>query len=330
MAHVMTQSEKTKGSNLARVFESGQFAVAAELSPPVGPNRGYIERQIKTLRGYADAFNVTSNQSAMVHVASLPVCIMLKQAGLDPVYQVTCRDYNRLSMQANLLGASIHGITNVMAISGDHVTQGDHPHIKPVYDIDSINLARMIRLMRDEQVFENGKTIPRIAPDFYIGAASNPFAPPYEFRVIRLAKKVAAGVQFVQTQLVMNIPRFREFMARVVDAGLHEKVNIMAGVGPIRSRRAAEYMASDIPGLDVPDWILKRLEGLDKEDQAKAGADICCEIIDEVREIEGVRGVHIMAISWHRIIPELVKRLGLYPRPQFEPEATIKGAIDIE
>ena len=322
MANVTTQTEKPKNSNLARVFEAGHFAVAAEISPPVGPNRGYIERQIKGLRGYADAYNVTSNQSAMVHVASLPVCIMLKQAGLDPVYQVTCRDYNRLSMQGLLLGASIHGITNVLAVSGDHVSQGDHPHIKPVYDIDSINLVRMIRLMRDEQMFENGKKIPRTAPDFYIGAASNPFAPPYEFRVIRLAKKVAAGAQFIQTQLVMNVERFREFMARVVDLGLHEKVNIMAGVGPIRSLRAAEYMAHDIPGLDVPDWILKRMEGLNKEDQAKAGADMCCEIIQQVREIEGVRGVHIMAIAWHQIIPELVKRLGLYPRPQFESEVT--------
>jgi methylenetetrahydrofolate reductase (NADPH) len=274
------------------------------------------------LRGYADAFNVTSNQSAMVHVASLPVCIMLKQAGLDPVYQVTCRDYNRLSMQGLLLGAAVHGITNVLAVSGDHVSQGDHPHVKSVYDIDSVNLTRMIRLMRDEQVFENGKKIPRSAPDFYIGAASNPFAPPYEFRVIRLAKKVAAGAQFIQTQLVMNVQRFKEFMKRVVDMGLHEKVNIMAGVGPIRSLRAAQYMANDIPGLDVPEWILKRMEGLNKEDQAKAGADICCEIIDEVRQIEGVRGVHIMAIAWHQIIPEIVTRLGLYPRPQIEPADT--------
>jgi methylenetetrahydrofolate reductase (NADPH) len=316
MSNTASSKVSPTNSNLARVFNSGQFAVAVEVTPPVGPNASYIQRQIEELRGYADAYNVTSNQSARVHVASLPVCIMLKQAGLDPVYQVTCRDYNRLSMQALLLGASI---TNVMAISGDHVSQGDHPHVKPVYDIDSINLARMIRLMRDEQVFENGKKIPRAAPDYYIGAAVNPFAPPYDFRVIRLAKKVAAGVQFVQTQLVMNISRFREYMARVVDLGLHEKVNIMAGVGPIKSLRAAEYMATDIPGLDVPEWILKRMEGLSRDDQAKAGADICAEIIQEVREIEGVRGVHIMAINWHEIIPDLVNQLGLYPRPQFEP-----------
>jgi methylenetetrahydrofolate reductase (NADPH) len=306
---------KPTSSNLARVFQSGQFAVAVEVTPPVGPNVGFIQRQIDQLRGYADAYNVTANQSARVHVASLPVCIMLKQAGLDPVYQVTCRDYNRLSMQALLLGAAIHGITNVLAISGDHVSMGDHPHIKPVYDIDSINLARMIRLMRDEQVFENGEKIPRNAPDYYIGAASNPFAPPYEYRVIRLAKKVAAGAQFIQTQLVMNIERFREFMTQVVDVGLHEKVNIMAGVGPIRSLRAAEFMAKEIPGIDVPEWILKRLEGLSKEDQEKAGVDICLETIDAVRQIEGVRGVHIMAINWHQVIPDLVKQLGLYPRP---------------
>lgn len=310
-----TQSENTYGSNLARVFQEGHFAVAVEVSPPLGPNRAFIERQIKNIRGYADAYNVTSNQSARVHIASLPVCILLKQAGLEPVYQITCRDYNRLSMQANLLGASIHGINTVFAISGDHISTGDHPHVRSVNDIDSINLIRMIRLMRDEQVFENGKKIPGTAPDYFIGAASNPFAPPYDYRVTRLAKKVAAGVQFIQTQLVFNVPRFREFMARVVDLGLHEKVAIMAGIGPARSLRAIEYMAYEIPGLDVPEWVLKRMEGLSKEDQAKAGFDISCEIIQQVREIEGVRGLHLMPINWSEIVPDLVKQLGLYPRP---------------
>ncbi|MDF1516036.1 MAG: methylenetetrahydrofolate reductase [Anaerolineae bacterium] len=316
----MTESDSPEnsckyGSNLAHVFHEGYFAVAIELSPPLGPNRGYIERQIEQIRGYGDAYNVTSNQSARVHIASLPVCIMLKQAGLDPVYQITCRDYNRLSMQANLLGASLHNIKTVFAISGDHMITGDHPHVKSVYDIDSINLIRMIRMMRDEQVFENGKTIPRIAPDFFIGAAINPFAPPYDFRVMRLAKKVAAGVQFVQSQLVFNVPRFKEYMARVVDLGLHEKVAIMAGIGPARSQRAIEYMAYEIPGLDVPEWVLKRMQGLSKEDQAKAGFDISLEIIQQVREIEGVRGIHLMPINWTQIVPELVTQLGLYPRP---------------
>ena len=306
-------------SNLARVLQAGHFAVAVEVCPPVGPNLGYVQRQIKQLRGYADIYNVTSNQGASVHMGSLPVSILLKQAGLDPVFQLTCRDHNRLSMQSDLLGVAGFGIVNVLAVGGDHVAIGDHPHVKPVYDIDSINLVRMIRMMRDGQVFENGKKIPRSAPEFFIGAASNPFAPPLDYRPIRLAKKIAAGAQFIQTQLVFNVPRFREFMAQVVDMGLHKKAAILAGIGPIRSIRAAEYMANEVPGLDVPEWVVKRLEGLDKEDQAKAGIDLCCEIAEQIREIEGVRGLHIMAINWSQAIPEIVERLGLYPRPSLEP-----------
>lgn len=302
-------------SNLARVFQEGHFAVAAEISPPVGPNLGYVRRQIKELRGYADAFNVTANQSARVHLASLPVSIMLKQAGLDPVFQITCRDQNRLGLQSNLLSAAAFGVSNILALSGDHVTQGDHPQAKAVYDLDSVNLIRMMRMMRDAQVFENGKKIPRTAPHFFIGAAANPFAPPYAYRPIRLMKKIAAGAQFIQTQIIFNVPRFKEFMARVVDLGLHEKVFIMAGVGPVRSMRAAEYMAHNVPGLDVPEGVLKRLEGLDKTDQAQAGIDLCCEVIEQVRAIEGVRGIHIMAINWHRAIPKIVQQMGLYPRP---------------
>ncbi len=314
----MTESAPTPHSNLARVLQAGHFAVAAEVGPPVGPNVAPIQRQIRELRGYADAYNVTSNQSASVHMGSLPVSIMLKQAGLDPVFQLTCRDHNRLSLQSDLLGAAAFGITNVLAISGDHVSSGDHPHVKPVYDIDSINLVRMIRMMRDAQVFENGKSIPKSAPEFFIGAAANPFAPPFDFRPLRLAKKIAAGAQFIQTQLVFNVPRFREFMARVVDLGLHEKAAILAGIGPIRSLQAAQAMAHEVPGLDVPEWVVQRMEGLSKEDQAKAGLDLCCELAQQIREIEGVRGLHIMAINWSQAIPPIVEALGLYPRPTFE------------
>ncbi|MGC9356998.1 MAG: methylenetetrahydrofolate reductase [Anaerolineae bacterium] len=305
-------------SNLARVLEAGHFAVAVEVCPPVGPNPGMVYRQIEVLRGYADAYNVTDNQSARVHTSSLAVSIMLKQAGLDPVVQFTCRDRNRLAIQSDLLGAAAFGITNVLALSGDHVSAGDHPHVKPVYDTDSINLIRMIQMMRDDQVFESGKHIPRRAPEFFVGAVANPFAPPYEFRPIRLAKKVAAGAQFIQTQLIYDVDRFREFMARVVDLGLHEKVSILAGVGPIRSLRAAEFMANRVAGLIVPEGLVRRLEGLSKEGQAQAGLDICIEIAQEVREIEGVRGLHIMAVNWADAVPQVVEALDLYPRPRFE------------
>jgi len=303
------------GSNLAKVIAAGHFPVCVEVSPPVGPNIEAIQREIKTLKGYGDAYNVTDNQSAMVHVSSLAVSIMLKQAGMEPVVQFTCRDRNRLGLQGDMLGAAVFGINTILCLSGDHPIWGDHPQCKAVYDIDSLNAIRMARMMRNNQVFENGKQIPRLAPDFFIGAVENPFAPPYDYRPYRLAKKIVAGAQFIQTQLIFNVDRFREFMKRVVDLGLHEKIAILAGVGPVRSSKAAEHMKNEVAGMDVPDWVLKRLDGLSKEDQQKAGLDICVEIANQVREIEGVRGLHIMAVSWPAAVPQVVQMLGLYPRP---------------
>lgn len=302
-------------SNLEAVLNAGHYAVTLEISPPVGPNREAVKRQIELLAGYADAFNVTDNQSARVHTSSLATSVMVKQAGLDPVLQITSRDRNRLAMQSDLLGASMFGIENVLALSGDATVWGDHPQAKGVFEIDSVNMVRMIRMMRDDGVFENGKQIPKITPNYFVGAAANPFAPPHDFRPIRLAKKVAAGADFIQTQLIYNIPRFREYMRRVVDMGLHEKTAILAGIGPIRSARAAGFMRDEIAGMDVPDEIVKRLTGLDKERAAEEGVSLCVEIGEEVSQIEGVRGVHVMAVAWHSILPDLVKRLGLYPRP---------------
>ncbi len=307
-------------SRLARVLQAGHFALTLEISPPVGPNRAAVDSQIKLLSDYADAFNVTDNQSARVHASSLAVSIMLKQAGLDPILQVTCRDRNRLGIQSDLLGASMYGITNVLALSGDAPIWGDHPQTKGVFEIDSINLVRILRMMRDDQVFENGKGIPKIAPEYFIGAAANPFAPPHDFRPVRLAKKIAAGADFIQTQLVYNVPRFREYMRRVVDMGLHEKTAILAGVGPIRSARGAEFMKNEVAGMDIPDEIVSRMKGLDKEKAAEEGVNICIEIAEEVRQIEGVRGLHVMAVSWASILPELVTRLGLHPRPDVSLE----------
>jgi 5,10-methylenetetrahydrofolate reductase len=302
-------------SNLARVLAAGQFALAVEVSPPVGPNPKALLRQIERVRGYADVYNVTDNQSARIHMGSLPACILIREAGLEPVVQFTCRDRNRLGLQADLLGASALGITNVLALSGDHPSCGDHPHVKFVGDIDSINLVRMIRMMRDDQVFENGEPIPKIAPEFFIGAVANPFSPPHDFRPLRLAKKVAAGAQFIQTQLVYNVDRFREYMQQVVDLGLHEKTAILAGVGPVKSLAGLEFMRNKVAGMDVPEELLGQLGGLSKEDQLKAGLDLACEIAEETRQIEGVRGLHIMAIGATTMIPQLVERLGLYPRP---------------
>jgi len=302
-------------SRLARVLEAGRFALTIEIAPPVGPNRVEIEQQINLLRDYADAFNVTDNQSARVHTSSLAVSIMVRQAGLDPILQITCRDRNRLGIQSDLLGASVHGIVNVLALSGDHPNSGDHPHVKGVFDIDSINLLEVVRMMRDDHVFENGAAIPVPSPTYFIGSTANPFAPPYDFRPMRLAKKVAAGAQFIQTQLIYNVPRFRQYMKRVVDMGLHEQTAILAGVGPIRSKKGADFMKHRVAGMDVPDEIINRLKNLDREKAEQEGLDICVEIAEEVRQIEGVRGLHIMAVSGASNLPDLVSRLKLYPRP---------------
>lgn len=313
-----TAQERTRegrASRLSQVLRGGHFGLAIEISPPVGPNPEALQRQIDLLRGYADVYNVTDNQSARVHLASLPACIMVKEAGLDPVVQFTCRDRNRLGLQADLLGAAAFGITNVLALSGDHPVCGDHPHVKPAGDIDSVNLVRMIRMMRDDQVFENGQPIPKRAPDFFIGAVANPFAPPFDYRPLRLAKKILAGAQFIQTQLVFNLDRFRDYMRRVVDLGLHEKVAILAGIGPVKSLKGLEFMANQVAGMDVPAPLLERFRGLSQEDQARAGLDLACELGEAIRRIEGVRGLHIMAIGAPRIIPEVVERLGLFPRP---------------
>lgn len=300
-------------SHLAKVLASGKFAVAAELSPPRGVDLDAIEREANTIKDYVDAVNVTDNQAASVRMASIPVCALLVRLGLEPVAQMTCRDRNRLGIQADLLGASALGIKNLLCLSGDHGRWGDHPGVKNVYDLDSNHLLWIAHNMVERGCLDNGTEIsPR--PDFFIGAAANPFAPPHEYRPFRLAKKVAAGARFVQTQLVYNVERFRTYMAKVCDLGLDEKVYILVGVGPIKSARQASFMATKLAGMDVPQEIVDRMEKTPKAAQPAEGIRICSEIIEQVREIPGVAGLHIMAVRWAESIPEIVTRAGLYPR----------------
>ena len=301
-------------SNLAAILQSGRFAVAAELSPPRGVNLEKIARDANTLRDYTDAVNVTDNQAAVVHMASIPVAAMLLKHGVEPVMQMTCRDRNRLAIQADLLGASALGVRNLLCLSGDHGVWGDHPEAKNVYDIDSMHMVRMVRNMCEHGVLDNGRSI-KPPPDFFIGAAANPFAPPHDWRPQRLAKKVAAGARFVQTQLIYNVERFKTYMDRVRDLGLHKKVHILAGVGPVRSVGAVKFMATKVAGMEVPDEIIARMEKTPKAAQPEEGIRICVEIIEQVREMEGVAGVHIMAVHWADAVPEIVRRAALYPRP---------------
>lgn len=303
----------TYPSRLSRTLASGQFAVAAELSPPRGVGLERIERDTIILKGYVDAVNVTDNQAASVRMSSVAVCALIRQNGVEPVLQMTCRDRNRLAIQADLLGANALGIRNLLCLSGDHGRWGDHPHGKNVYDLDSIQLTRLARNMVEHGCLDNGRDInPR--PEFFIGAVANPFAPPYEYRPYRLAKKAAAGARFIQTQLIYNVDRFRSFMKKVVDLGLHEKVYILAGVGPIKSVRTANFMATQVAGMDVPQGLIDRMSKTPRASQPEEGISICCEIIEQVREIPGIAGLHIMAVHWAEAVPEIVNRVGLYPR----------------
>jgi methylenetetrahydrofolate reductase (NADPH) len=301
-------------SRLASILQSGQFAVAAELSPPKGVNLDSIARDAQTLKGYADAVNVTDNQAASVRMASLPVCALLIQHGVEPVGQMTCRDRNRLAIQADLLGAAAWGIRNVLCLSGDHPKWGDHPAAKPVYDLDSTHLIRMTRNLVENSCLDNGKSI-KSPPQFFIGAVENPFAPPYDYRPFRLAKKIAAGARFIQTQLIYNVDRFRAFMQRAADLGLDKQVYILAGVGPLKSAEQTKYMATQVAGMDVPSSIVERMVKTPKAAQPEEGIRICAEIIEQVRGLRGVAGIHIMAVHWAEAVPEIVTRAGLYPRP---------------
>ena len=305
-------------SYLASVLMSGQFAVAAELSPPKGVNLEAIARDARTLKGYADAINVTDNQAASVRMASIPVAALLIQHGVEPVGQMTCRDRNRLAIQADLLGAAALGIRNVLCLSGDHPRWGDHPAARPVYDLDSTHLIRMARNMVENGCLDNGRPI-KPPPQFFIGAVENPFAPPYDYRPFRLAKKIAAGARFIQTQLIYNVDRFREFMQRAVDLGLDQQVHLLAGVGPLKSAEQAKYMATQVAGMDVPESTVNRMVKTPKAAQPEEGIRICDEIIEQVRQIPGVSGIHIMAVHWADAVPEIVTRAGLYPRPAHAP-----------
>ncbi len=303
-------------SHLASLLMANQFAVAAELSPPRGVNLDAIARDARTLKGYVDAVNATDNQAATVRMASIPVSTLLLQHGLEPVVQMTCRDRNRLAIQADLLGAAALGLRNLLCLSGDHGRWGDHPAAKNVYDLDSIHLLHIVRNMVEPGCLDNGRRLSP-APQFFIGAAANPFAPPYEYRPLRLAKKVAAGARFVQTQLIYNVQRFRDFMARVRDLGLDQRIHLLAGVGPIKSAEQAKYMASQVAGMDVPEAVVARMAKTPKAGQPEEGIRICSEIIEQVREIAGVAGIHIMAVHWADAVPDIVKRARLLPRPPY-------------
>ena len=302
------------GSNLERVLKSGAFAVTSECGPPRGADPEVIRKKGSFLKGYVDAVNVTDNQTSVVRMSSFSACLILKEMGFNPVMQMVCRDRNRIAIQSDILGAAALGINNILCLSGDHQKFGDHPGAKNVFDIDSMQLIQCVRRMTDEGKFLSGEEI-KGKPNIFVGCAANPFADPFEIRAMRLAKKVRAGAEFVQTQCIFNLEKFERWMEMVRDLGLNEKVYILAGITPMKSIGMARYMKNSVPGMDIPEEQIERLKNVPKEKVAEEGIKIAVETIGRVRAIKGVAGVHIMAIEWEEKVPEIVKSAGLYPRP---------------
>ena len=302
-------------SRLEKILDSGQLAVTSECGPPRGSDPEAITKKAEIIKDHVDAINITDNQTSVTRLSSLAACIHLKLMGIESTLQMVVRDRNRIALQSDILGAASFDIHNILCLSGDHQMFGDSPQGQNVFDLDSMQLIQTVRLMRDEGKVLGGDDIKR-PPQMFVGAAANPFADPFEIRVPRLAKKIAAGVEFIQTQCIYNLDKFELWMKEARDRGLHEKVYILAGVTPFKSAGMAKYMKNRVPGMDVPDEVVKRMAGVPKENQPEEGIDICVETIQRLKECEGVRGFHVMAIEWEEKVPEIVERGGLYPRPK--------------
>jgi len=301
-------------SRLQQVLTGGGFAVTAECGPPRGADAETVRKKGELLRGCVDAVNVTDNQTAIVRMSSIAASVHLTNMGLEPVMQMVTRDRNRIALQSDIMGAYSLGIRNILCLTGDHQSFGSQPDAMNVFDIDSMNLLHTVRGMREDGADMSGFAL-KGAPRMFVGAAANPFADPFEYRVLRLAKKIDAGADFIQTQCVYNMERFRAWMKMAREEGLTEKVHILAGVTPLKSEGMAKYMSRRVAGMDVPDELIRRMAGVPKNRMAQEGVDICLETIEQLRGIEGVHGIHIMAIEWEEIVGEIVKAAGLMPRP---------------
>ena len=303
-------------SYLKKVLAKGNFAVTAECGPPRGADPESLLKKAEALKGTVDAINVTDNQTAIVRMSSMAACSLLKTEGFDPVLQMVVRDRNRIALQSDVLGASALGIRNVLCLSGDHQIFGNQPQAMGVFDLDSIQFVQVVKAMRDKGTILGGDALER-PPDLFIGAAANPFADPLDFRGIRLAKKIAAGADFIQTQCIYNLKRFEAWLNMAIDRGLAEKAFILGGVTPLKSVGMATYMKKKVAGMDVPDEVIKRMEGVAKDKQREQGIRICVETIERLKEMPAVKGVHIMAIEWEEVVGEIAERAGLLPRPSF-------------
>ena len=303
-------------SNLARIVDSGQFAVTAEITAPQNTEFDTIRKNINIIKGYVDAFNVPDGQAAVVAIASWAVCLVGIQEGLDAIVHMTCRDQNRIALQMDILAVSAFGVNNILCLSGDPIYFGNHPKAKPVFDVDSIQLIRMVKQLRDDKRFDNGELLVGTEPRLFIGAAINPSAQPLEAAVGRFKDKVAAGADFVQTQPVYNIEGFKRWMELLRQEGLHRQAKIIAGITPITSLAAARYMKAKVPNMDIPDAIMERLKSArNKEEAAERGINIAVETVNQLKQTEGVAGVHIMTLQREELVPKICNAAKLYPRP---------------
>ncbi len=306
-------------SRLKKVLSEGHFAVTAECGPPKGAAPEAIKKKGALLKPFVDSVNVTDNQTGVVRLSSLAACVLLRQDGIDPVLQMVTRDRNRIALQSDVLGASALGIRNILCLSGDHQSFGNQPSAKGVFDLDSIQLIHAVRQMRDTGRIIGGEELAE-PPQLFIGGVANPFADPPAFRVVRLGKKIRAGAEFIQTQCIYNIDRFKQFMAQVRDRGYDKQVYILGGVTPLKSARMAEYMCQSVAGMDVPKEIITRMKSAPSKEQRQEGIKIAVETIRALREIEGVHGVHIMAIEWEEVVPQIIEESGLLPRPSVKED----------
>lgn len=302
------------GSRLEKVLIAGEFAVTSELGPPQNADPEVIKKKAQYCLGKVDGVNITDNQTAIVRTSSIAAASIAISCGIEPIVQMVCRDRNRIAMQSDILGAAALGVKNLLCLSGDHQSFGNHPQAKGVYDLDSMQLIAMVKKMRDDKRFLCDDPIKEHEPRLFIGAVANPFADPFEFRVLRLGKKSEAGADFIQTQCIFDIDKFSKWMEMVVKEGLHKKTYILAGLMPVRSHKALIYMKNNVAGMSIPDEIIKRMEAA--EDPKEKGIEICIEMIEQIKNIEGVAGIHFMPIGWESIMPVLLERAGLLPRPE--------------
>lgn len=300
-------------SKLEGLLKRGHFVVTGEIGPPKNADAGVIEKKAEAIRGYCDAANVTDNQTAVVRMSSLVSSLHVLNSGIEPIMQMTVRDRNRIAIQSDLLGAYSLGIRNIVCMSGDHQSIGNHPDSIGVNDLDSIQLISALRNMGDNSLFINKETIQGVVPSFFTGAVTSPFLEPFEMTLLRLEKKVNAGASFIQTQCIFDTQKFKQWLQRLEDMGLNKKAFFIPGLMPLKSPRVARYMQNNIPGIEIPEAIIQRMERA--ADPAKEGVKLVVEQLQWLKSLKGINGVHIMAVGWEEIIPEVVSKAGLYPRP---------------